>query len=294
MDPADIANRALDAIGSRKSIGDLQEGTREAQVALRHYGQVMRQLFRAVHWNFARKRAPLMLLQDATGQTTQQQIAAGQPVTVGTGTIGQRPWLYEYRWPTDCVKARFVPMTQSSASPSAVPQMTNVGVNIRPWDIPTPFQVAEDEVPNVVGHIASWDRYPDTTTTMGQALSYQTVILSNQQSAQLVYTALKTDPAQWDVLFTQAFVAALASELAMPLTEPRGALAIRDNQIKIARAALEAARLRDGNEGWPTVDHTPDWIRARTRWGDGFWIGGHGTVGAQGYDAYSFCDGSAY
>ena len=104
--PANIVNQALDAIGVSTVIGDIEEGSREAQVALRAYGQCLRQLLRAVHWNFARRQAPMLLLGDATGQT------------VGVGTTVQYPWTYCYALPQDCVKARIVPLNSTAATPT--------------------------------------------------------------------------------------------------------------------------------------------------------------------------------
>ena len=123
------------------------------------------------------------------------------------------------------------------------------------------------------------------------------VILSNQPNATLVYTALLTFPDQWDPLFTQAFVAALASQLALPVLEDKKfALQMRAQQIAIAKQALDQARISDGNETWSSVDHIPDWIRKRNagfRWGAwGPWNGPGQLWG--GWDSYSFGDGSAY
>lgn len=95
--PTDVAQEAIDSCGCDVVLGDISEGTREAQVVLRKYRQVLMQLHRAVHWDFARKQADMVLLADATGQTA----------NVGDKVI--RPWIYEYEWPIDCMKVRFVP-----------------------------------------------------------------------------------------------------------------------------------------------------------------------------------------
>lgn len=122
--PADIVNRALDAIGVPNVIGDLEEGTREAQVALRAYGPAMRQLLGAAHWDFCRKQAPLTLLADATGQSE------------GVGSIVVPPWCYEYSFPIDCIKSRFVPMnnvqgqTGSGATTTLAEAITDVDATV--------------------------------------------------------------------------------------------------------------------------------------------------------------------
>ncbi len=309
MQPQDVANRALDSIGhtTDKRIGDLQEGSREATVLLRHYGAALRQILRAALWNFARTQSPLTLLNDATGQTTQAQIDAGQPVTVGTGTVGQRPWLYEYAWPVNAVRARFVPVqmynpTLAVPGNISLPSTPLMGgmQSLVPFarQIPARFVVAQDFVPNLIGVPTSWSQIPDTSQTMGQALAQQTVILTNQPNATLVYTSLMTYPDQWDPLFSQAFIALLASLVAAALIDDvRARIAVRDDQIKIAKMALEQARIADGDEMWATTDSVPDWIRARDAggWG-GAWGGlgdGPGYFGL-GWASCAFPDGSAY
>ena len=301
-----VANRVLDSIGVATSIGDLQEGSREAQVLLRHYGAALRQLSRSAHWNALRRQAQLVLLNDASGQTTQWQQQQGVAVTVGTGTVGMRPWIFEYKWPTDCVKARFVPATDcynggtpagNIALPSN-PLMSGLGTQYYRQQVPTRFVVTNDVVPNVTGAPTSWASVPDTSQTMGQGLTSQTVVLSNQRFATLVYTALITYPDQWDPLFQEAFVALLASRVALVLvTDRKAALEVRKEQVAICKSALDQARVSDGNEGWFSNDLNPDWLRIRTTGGRGWDRGGGGPelgVLSYGWDTCGFSDGSAY
>jgi hypothetical protein len=305
--PADIANQALDSLGHpmEKRIGDLQEGTVEAQVVLRNYGTALRQISRSAHWNCLRRRLSMTLLNDATGNTTRQQQQAGGPVTVGPGTVGMRPWVYEYAWPVDCVKARFVPATQiGGPGPPAGnialppnPLMSGLNQGFFPRQVPSRFVVSNDVIPTLIGYPAAWNQIPDTSQTLGQGLSSQTVILSNQICADLVYTALITYPDQWDPLFRQAFVALLASQIVMGVTQDRKlALSLRQEQISVCKMALEQARISDGNEGFFSVDHQPDWLRIRNTgaWnGSGWGWDGLGVLG-YGWDSCGFADGSAY
>jgi hypothetical protein len=72
-------------------------------------------------------------------------------------------------------------------------------------------------------------------------------------------------PDAWDPLFEQAMVAVLAARLAMPLIEDKKfAREVRSDNIAIAKASIDTARVRDGDEGWTVQNHTPDWMRART------------------------------
>lgn len=370
--PADIANRALDAIGVdyENPIGDLQEGTKLAAAALRVYGPTMRQMLRAVHWNFARKQAPLTLLQDRTGQTTAAQIANGFPVTVGTGTIGMGEWLYEYAWPIDGMKARWLPwnnltstgipngnivpgnqleldgggtlildggggpLVLDNAPPTNTLTLDGGGGTLGldggggslvlnpPGGTPTPptpippistalmtgqfcrqvparFLVSQDNSPALVGAVPSWDQAPQLWNIQGAGPATRTVILTNVPCATLVYTALIVFPEQWDPLFQQAMVASLAASLAVPLLQDKKfALEMRGQMVAMAKEALAQARVSDGNEGFQhTIDHTPDWLRTRTRGGRGY-NGGSGWEGPgqlnYGWDSCSFADGSVF
>jgi hypothetical protein len=306
---ADIFNMVLDEIGhpADKRIGDLQEGSAEAKVGLRHYGTSLRQILRAAHWNFSRFRAEMTLLNDSTGNTTRQQMTEGVPVTVGAGTPGMRPWIFSYAWPVDCVKARFVPATRHPFGGTGIPP-GNIAIPPNPLmsglnegqfhhQRPTRFVVSSDSIPNLTGAVTDWSQLPDTSRTMGQGLTSQTVILSNQPRAELVYTRLIIYPDQWDPLFRQAFVAYLASQTVMALTTDRKlGVSIRQEQIAVAKMALEQARIRDGDEGWPNIDREASWIRARIvgPWsGSGFGFNGQGVLGYS-WETCGFSDGSAY
>ena len=101
--------------------------------------------------------------------------------------------------------------------------------------VPTPFIVAnssrvnpiESEWYDIEGHD------PESTR----------VILSDQPNSTLIYTGLMMYPDNWDPLFKQAVIAALAVRFAMPLIRDRKeARVIRDDNMKIAREALNAAK----------------------------------------------------
>lgn len=291
--PTDIANQALDAIGYDVAIGDLEEGTRPAQVMLRAYGQCLRQLLRGAHWDFARRTAPLTLLADATGQTAN----VGNQVPV--------PWTYEYAYPIDCAKARFIPWNQASQNPGTptgniTPSNPNspvvAGLAQPPLSgqriVPARFTVATDpNYPPQAGQI-TWE-------VQGLSPQGRTVILTNVQNAQLVYTAIMLYPSVWDAQFRAAMVAYLASEVVLPLAgkDKKFGLTLRAQQIEIAKAKIKAARLTDGNEGFYSSDIRVDWMAARNvggAWGPNAY-GSQGGLGVTGYgwDSVSFCDGSS-
>lgn len=291
--PADIANQALDAAGIDFSIGDLEEGTKPAQVMLRAYGQCLRQLTRAAHWDFCRKQVPAVLLADATRQTP--NVSTNVPV----------PWLYEYAYPIDCMKVRFVPYNYgvNPAVPAgniAIPStpmttaplpQTMTGGRLRP----ARFLVGTD--PNIVPQPGQqfWE-------VQGSSPQGSTVILTNVRAATIIYSALMQYPSVWDALFRAAFVAFLAAEVALPLAKMsvvgvKGAMALRKDNIEIAKAKIKEARAVDGNEGWYSSDIRVDWIEQRRSggWGASRFTG-EGGMGScwGGWDACSFADGSAY
>lgn len=309
--PEDIVNRALNSIGFvGVPIGDLQEGGTTADACNRIYTPTRQQMLRAANWSFARRMAPLLLLQDATGQTTVQQQASGGPVTVGVGTPGMVPWIYEYQWPTDGIRARWLPqnwLQQGQGIPGNIsipttPLTTGAAPTpLYPRLSPTRFLVTSDIVPTMVGGLTDWSQVPDYGSIHGQAPAQQTVILTNTQNAMLCYTADIVPPSLFDPLFEQAFVAAIASQVCMAvLPDKKFAMQMRRDQIAIAKAALEQARLADGNEGWNVTDLSVDWMRTRNvggrwnSWGPNGGGDGYGGVMGYGWDSYAFCDGSAF
>lgn len=294
--PTDIANQALDAAGlSEMALGDLEEGTIAAQVCLRAYAQCRRQLLRAAHWDFARKTSPMMLLADRSGNTP----------NVGMLVVDPR-FQYEYGYPIDCLKARFIPWNygtpQVQIPPGNIqlpttPLMTGQGLQpvITARIRPARFTVATDQ---------NYPAPPGTQwwTQQGQSPSGSTVVLTNVQQALLVYTADMIYPNMWDASFRAAMVAYLASEICLPLHKDKKlGMQMRVSQIDLAKQKITQARISDGNEGWYSSDVAVDWMRARATgtgygWGTNGWGGGGGEAGCFGYgwDSCGFSDGSAY
>jgi len=108
------------------------------------------------------------------------------------------------------------------------------------------------------------------------------VILTNQSQAMAVYTMNQPNPQFWDSLFEQAMVATLGAWLvpALSLNMP-----LMQAQISIAERLVMEARVRDGNEGVTSMDHVPDFIRARQGATGRYWNNG----GPGGY-AYNYCN----
>ena len=271
--PADIVNRSLDAAGSELTIGDLEEGTAEAQRALRQYAPTLKQMLRCAHWGFARQESPLKLLADATGATP------------NVGNLVPTPWIYLYAIPIDMMNARWVPQGRGTFPPNNAPPGNIVppnnqlpltsGIGYPPsynlGNRPARFLIATDSnYPGVNTSGQPWGQNTAWWETQGIAPNARTVVLTNVPHAHLVYTALIVYPTLWDSLFEEAFVAALAARLALPLNKDKKlGMALRQENIGIAAAALQQARIRDGDEGFSSADHTPDFIRIRAGRGEG-------------------------
>lgn len=300
--PGDIVNRALDRIGrSDIIVGDIEEGSEAAKPALRAYGPALRCLLRSAHWAFSRKQTSMRMLADATGQTP------------NVGTLVPAPWTYEYEYPIDCMKVRFVPWNSNPVQPNP-PLMTGLAqpplqsIRLRP----APFLVTTDSnYPIEQGANADWATLPQWWGVEGAGPTTRNVILTNVPPSptsgmptsfpSVIYTAFMPYPSNWDPLFEQAMVAYLAQDLAMPLSkDKRIGLAVRAEMIKTVKEIVSEARAASGNEsGYPqTTDSTPDWVRVRNQGGGrygGFgdtWGGGGGTYGS--WDGLGFSNGDVF
>lgn len=296
--PTALANQALDAAAIDFTLGDIEEGTREAQVCLRAYTECLRQLLRGAPWDFARKEATLFLLADATGQTP----------NVGT-VVPSAQFIYEYAYPADCARIRYIPASpflnpgtpagnivpSNSSAPitSASGQPPYVGQRV----VPARYMLTSDQnyLPPAVGQ--NPNAYP------GVSPIGRTVILCNVQNAKAVYTYDAVYPSVWDHQFRAALVAYVASEIALPLAKDKAfGLTLRDRNIEIVKQKLMQARISDGNEMWASSDIRVDWMAARNVGGSGAWNQGWGNYGAGpgggpgcgAYDAVGFAGGSAF
>jgi len=293
--PADIGNLALDAAGVDFMVADLQEGTKPAQVLLRAYGQCLRQLLRAAPWDFARAQMPLVLLGDATGNTA------------NVSTKVQAPFTYAYQYPNDCMKLRFIPWNEG--------QITGTPTGNISISTTIPLTTATG-IPNAIGRrlrpsrflIGNDPNYPSQNGAIywevqGQSPTGSTVIMSNVKQATAIYTRFMPYPTTWDPLFRAAMVSFLAAEIALPLAKmsvvgAKGALALRKENIEIAKARIKEARVVDGNEQMASSTIAVDWMNARRSggWGqrqNGFCDDGIGTYGG-GYDSLALADGSVF
>jgi len=147
--------------------------------------------------------------------------ATGTPENAdGSGTLSLDPYLYKYAYPLDCLRTRSI--YQPASAGTAIPYLISSD---------------QDDAKNDI-----------------------LVILCNQPQAVMVYTAMIRNPDLWDNEFSDAMVASLASDLAMPLTGSESLIKLCAAQ---ANAALLLARTTDSTETPTNRETIPDWIQVR-------------------------------
>jgi hypothetical protein len=236
-----ICNRALAAVGTRSTISALTEGSPESNNCALIYEPTRAQLSRAANWNFLTRMATLSLLIATPGTPENQSPAI---TTWQQGLAPPPPWLYEYAYPSDCLRMRRV-----------VPQWNNSFGAVPLFSVPL-LQPSALNMPGVRFRVAT--DY-DTTGTP------QTVVLTDASQAIGEYTADIDIPTMFDPDYEEALVQAMAGKLVLALT---GDKALAKLRLEEANAIITGARVTDGNEGGPEViDHDASWISARGAWG---------------------------
>src|ERR1700722_14720375 len=131
--PVDLCNLALDQISARSSITGINPpsppNNLAAQVASRTYQIQTDAVFRAAHWNSARRQTPLTLLSAAVGTP---ENPSGYGPSGEILPIPPIPWLFEYLFPPDCLAVRFVIPQPNVPIAGQSPIMTNVGISNTP------------------------------------------------------------------------------------------------------------------------------------------------------------------
>lgn len=174
-----IYNLALGHIGCSQFVASTNEQSNESRVCRTFYDQTKRSVLAAIPWPFATRRAALQDL--------------------GNPPLG---WMYRYRYPVDCVRARQIVGAGDFVSAAAR----------------IPYSIMEDEA--------------------GGGL----VIVCNEPQAVLEYTAAISNPQLFTPGFVDALGWALAAEIATPLSaDPKlGQAAGQQYQVALSVAAAAA------------------------------------------------------
>lgn len=147
------------------------------------------------------------------------------PPAIWAATQISPAWQYEYSAPADFIKAQYVTNSEINDANTAY-----IGE-------PQRFVVAYDTI----------------------AAADKRVILTNQVSAVLVYTARMSDPTIWPWMFERFMVATLAWTLAPALTQDKEVIASLDaTMMRFLSIGMQA----NLEEGLSFGDTTPEWIQA--------------------------------
>jgi hypothetical protein len=199
--PEDIINIALTGIGQAR-ITNIFEGSRNSRAALNIYAQTRDALLRDGNWPFAERNVNGTLLKGPP--SGQPGIGYIPPATWNPATNPPIPWLYEYAYPSDCLKERAV-----KPAPMFIP-------NFAPS--PNIFAVLNDNGLNPP----------------------QRVICCNVPNAVIVYTGQITDPNTMPPDFIEAFVDALAEGFTAALATPEFIkIKAAQGQLDEAKASVE-------------------------------------------------------
>lgn len=242
----DIANRSLSSIGTRSTIASLDENSNEAIQAKLLFDPTRDEIMRLAPWNCSTNFANLSLICAAPG--TPENPVVGTPNW--QKGIPPPPWVYEYDYPSDCLRTLYIVPQFPTGFASGIPITTALtGGAPSFWNgPPVRFKVAIDQIG------------PDGKPASPPAGLDTKVILTNQQQPILCYVKRVTNPDVWDPLYQEAVVAALASKLVIALT---GDKALANLKVAEANQRIVIARQGDGNEGLTVNDISPDWMRIR-------------------------------
>ena len=189
--PTEIVNAALVSSGHTDRIGDLYDGTETSKVALAVYGQTRDALLREFDPGFAQKSDNLTLLKSAPPGGYIPGVNPWNPTT-----YPPLPWLYEYNYPSDCLRIRGL-LQQTIFLPNFSPQSVQ------------------------------WREFEDGTLSP-PALA----IACNIPDATIIYTQRLTDPSQWEATFIQTLVERLTVAIgpAIARINQSGALAEKSGE----------------------------------------------------------------
>lgn len=218
----DVYNLALTKIDISATVQSVNDNSPEAGVCNRYYDYARKKVLEKAYWDFATKSASLALLLD-------QSTLAQQSQMVFPG------WRYVYARPNDCLRALAV--------------TTQYGMRLNPFTRSWWYDMSQ--APQWGPYRPPWRQAIDVINPAGAGQSID--ILTDQDSAWLVYV---TDVQNVN-LWSQAFTDCVAWQLAVPIAGPLSANQVaKQNAIKMAEISLTSAMMIALNEQQP--DPYPD------------------------------------
>jgi hypothetical protein len=208
MDKVGLCNMALGFLGISQQIGNIDEQSNEARVCRVYFDQARDEALEAMPWSFAKSYVDL---QD----------------------IGSPPakWLYRYRYPSNCLKARAVGPRGYIPDVSTYYNLTTLQYQHR-----DAFEIIEDE------------------DNGGLA------ICSNMPAASLTFTKRIKQITLYPASFRVCFAWLLATYLASPLSAQAG---MAEKAAQAYRNALLQAAALMLNEGGEILERESEFITER-------------------------------
>lgn len=144
-------------------------------------------------------------------------------------------WTYAYQYPSDCLAAREIynPLNSSNQGCCNDPNCNNSCQSVSKK---IDFEIITNDNKDA------------------------RIVLTNQEDAELIYTAKVTDPNLFDAQFIQALSRLLASDLAVPL---RADSHMESQQFKKYLYILGLAQATDSNEQQKKVDDSNSFVQSR-------------------------------
>ncbi len=255
----DLANIALGHLGTA-SLADYNETSPEGVHIRRHWNLVRDSLLRQRHWNFAIKRVELELagLVEMTGGSVTRgdetvTVASTTGLSVGQTVIGSGI-------PAGTKVASVTDGTHFEMDAAAT--TTGSSLAISAYDAPAfDYQFAY-VLPTDYLRALNLNNREAGTSEAGYDIELG-LLLTDDESAQLLYVAKVTDPSSWDDSFKEAFCLRLAARVATGITTAQGLAAQLDQR---AEQYLQKAFGPDNGETKPRAvlaQNNSGWLDAR-------------------------------
>lgn len=220
--PLDVYNLALTKLDVSKTIKSINETSPEAGACNRFYDFARKLVLEKAYWDFATKAAALALILDQSTLTSQSQIAFPG-------------WRYVYARPTDCVRALAI--------------TTQYGLRLNPFM--RSWWYGMDSLPQWGPYRPPWRQMIDVLNPAGGGQAID--MLTDQDSAWLVYVMDVPNVNLWSAAFEQAVAWNLATLIAGPVSANQIA---KQTAIKMAELSITSAMMITLNEQQP--DPYPD------------------------------------
>jgi hypothetical protein len=218
----DIYNLALTMLDTSQAVQSVNDGSEAAGSCNRFYTFARQRVLERCFWDFATKTAALALLLDQSTLSNQSQL-------VFPG------WRYIYTQPTDCVR------------PLAV--TTQYGMRLNPYTRSWWYDMSQ--APQWGPYRPPWRRAIDQVNTASPAQSID--ILTDQDSAWLVYVMDVTNVNLWSQAFCECVAWNLAAKIAGPVSANQVA---KSKATEMADKSIASAMMIELNSQQP--DPYPD------------------------------------